>query len=132
MDPTWTSVSSGQFAMIQICLARFPLSTTKDKHITMQISLKCKYHIYMLDLQLPIRVNITGAEGEKPPGKETHLSLLSLKLTLMSSLPSGHRRGGRAGTSSETVNSTNCLFLHLQKLEHAKSTNNHFRKLFKE
>lgn len=129
MDPTWTSVSFMEICTdsdLPVCVCcwlagSFLLgSPTKDKHIK-----PCKYRrdanitFTWMDPPLDICINITGTEGEKKKKKQqetqdsrTHLSVseLTVKLTLMISLPSGHRQAGRAGTSTETVNRTRCLF----------------------
>ena len=43
--------------------ANFPLSGPKDKHVTMQILLKGKYYIYILEPQPDISITETG-EGK--------------------------------------------------------------------
>lgn len=128
-----------------VCVCRwltvsFLLSSLKDKHITMQILLKCKYHIYMLDPQLHICINMAGNEGGKAPCAD----VLTIKLALMISLPSGHRPD-RKGVkpppnpqieqhvfSSRHLNwPTKSCNIHVT-VQTLKSTFNHFRKLFKE
>lgn len=82
----------------------------------MQISSKCKYYIYMLDAQLNISIKITGAEERKTNRKpkttnsSVPLSVLTVTLALMISLPSGHRQTGRVGASIKTVNRTNISY----------------------
>lgn len=74
------------------------------------MSLKRKYHIYMLDPQP--HINMTQSETSGKHSNKTHLSLslLTVKLVLTIWLPSGHGQTGRVGTSNQTINRIICLF----------------------
>lgn len=73
----WDDWKDSDVAVCVCCRlpASFLLSSLRDKHTTMQIWPKCKYHIYMLDPQLHICINITVGEGGKPPGRLRNSSL---------------------------------------------------------
>lgn len=77
---------------MRLCLC-LDVSSLQVKHKPMQILSKCKYHIYMLERH--IRMNRADTEGGKLPGNtRLHLSpsLLTIRLVLVISRPSGHSR----------------------------------------
>lgn len=91
--------------------ANFPLSSPKDKHEAMQILLKGKYHIYILDPQLDIISEIeTGKKTKKQEETQdaTFAAVTSDHQTaprgLTSSWLHASRKGGNA--QRKTVNRT--------------------------